>query len=261
HWRRGAGVGKVVDHDAPRALVVDGVVHDGVVLTAGYLDARSHRTGPGDAEGGHVGVVVVMDVVAGDHGAGRGRSRGTGAVLGRGGVVVVEGVGDDAGPVAVPLRVLDPEVPPGVGAREAQSAVLGVHVVEDGVAVGTCAHVVRAVAHVAGVRVGQGPRPLGVADEEPVLGHGRRRVLKIGRRGGQVAPRPGTHADQAASVPAVPPDLVAPVTVDAAEEVAHRQVLDRHTVGLRDLDAVATGRAQALVLWRGAARRRSAGQR
>src|SRR5207249_8787248 len=98
-------------HDAPRALVLDPVVHHRVEHPARDLDPRAYGGLARDAEGRDVRVVVVVDEVPLDEGAGAGSTRAE-AALRRRRVVVVQGVGDDPGLVVVPLRVLDAEVTP-----------------------------------------------------------------------------------------------------------------------------------------------------
>src|SRR5437588_4867503 len=113
--RRRLRVREVVDDDAPRALVLDPVADDGVVAAAGDLDAAAHGSRPGDAGPGNVRIVVVVHVIAFDDGARVGAGRagsavGTGTVLRRWSVVVVQGVGNDPRLVVVPFGVADHEV-------------------------------------------------------------------------------------------------------------------------------------------------------
>src|SRR5207302_9283118 len=49
---------------------------------------------------------------------------------------------------------------------------------------------------------------LGVAREDAVHGHRRRRALVVHGRGGEIGARVAPHADRAAAIAAVPPDLV-----------------------------------------------------
>src|SRR5215470_6834346 len=109
------------------------------------------------------------------------------------------------------------------------------------------ADVVGGVGHVARVGLLDHARAPRVAHEDPVLGQVR--ALQVGRpvhRGGtQVGAGVGAHADLAAAVAAVPPDLVAGPAVPAGpgEVVADGEVLDGHPAGLEDLDAVAADAA------------------
>ena len=205
-----------------------------------------------------------MHVIAFDDGARVGAGRagsavGTGTVLRRWSVVVVQGVGDDPRLVVVPFGVADHEVTAAVCTRVPEGAVLGVHAIEGGVAVGAGPDVEGAVPHVAGVALVDAAGPPGVADEDPVLGHRRVGPRVERRRGREVVAPVRRHARLAAAVAAVPPDPVA-AAASAAQEVAHRQVLHVDAVGL-DLDAVAP--AETGVLNRGvvAARLRRRGSR
>src|SRR5439155_21491697 len=169
---------EVVDQDSPRAVVHDPVADHGVVLAARYLDPGADGRRAGDAERGHVGVVVVVHEVVAEHraraGPGRpGLSGRTRTVLGRRGVVVVQAVRDQAGAVPVDLRALDDQVPAGVRPGVPEGAVLHVRIGDHHVAVGAGADVVRGVAHVAGVGVDQRARSIRVAGEDAVLGHRR----------------------------------------------------------------------------------------
>ena len=166
---------------------------------------------------------------------------GAGAVLRRRGVVVVLAVGDDAAGVLVPLRLLDDQVPAGVGARVAERRVLGVRVGEPRVAVRTRAHVVGRVAHVARVGVLDQPRPVHVAREDAVLAAGRVLAQEHGRRRREIGAVVAVQVHGAGAVATVPPDLVA-AAAGAGQEVACGQVLDRDAVHLEHLDAVAARR-------------------
>src|SRR5205807_2042801 len=123
--------------------------HDGRVLDVGRVARRTVGVGVvveavagvvehgGSGQVGIGGVAVVALDDGGRMGAGgAGAAVGTGAVLGRRGVVVVQGVRDDPRLVVVPLGVADYQMTTAVRARVAEGAVLGVHAVEGGVAVG-----------------------------------------------------------------------------------------------------------------------------
>jgi hypothetical protein len=122
------------------------------------------------------------------------------------------------------------------------------------------ADVVRGVGHVAPVGLLDHARAPRVAHEDPVLGQVR--AVDVGRpvhRGGaQVGAAVGAHADLAALVAAVPPDLVA-VAAGPGEVVADGQVLDGDSAGLVDDDAVPADAAVG-VLERGAGRAGLAGR-
>src|SRR5215470_12263626 len=121
------------------------------------------------------------------------------------------------------------------------------------------ADVVGGVGHVARVGLLDHARAPRIAYEDPVLGQVR--ALQVGRpvhRGGaQVGAGVGAHADLAAAVTAVPPDLVA-VPAGPGQVVADGEVLDGDPAGLPDDDAV-TADPASKVLERGAGRAGLAG--
>ena len=124
-----AAVGVGHDDQSPGAVVLKAVVHDRVVAGAGNRHSGPDRAGRGRSRRGHVGVVVVVDVVVGEHPAGRrpaDRWRDTGragAVL-RGGLVGVLAVGVKAVLVVIELGVLDQQGTAGVGPGVAERVVL-----------------------------------------------------------------------------------------------------------------------------------------
>jgi hypothetical protein len=141
-------IGIVVDEDPPTAVVDEEVVLNGVVTAAGEIDSGANDGSGGNAQGGGVGIVVVVDVVALDEGAGFCGVVGAGAVLRRRRIVVGESAGDDAGLVEVPLGVFANQVAAGVGARVALGAVLRVDVTENGIAVVASTDVEGGVRHI-----------------------------------------------------------------------------------------------------------------
>src|SRR5207244_12687021 len=172
----------------------------------------------------HVRIVVVVDVVlaeerAGVAAGGAPAAAGAGAVLRRRGVVIVLAVGHDAAGVLVPLRLLDDEVPAGVGARVAERRVLGVRVGEPRVAVRAGADVVGRVAHVARVGVLDQPRPVHVAREDAVLAAGRVLAEVHGRGRREVVAVVAVEVHCAGAIAAGPPDWFAGA-LGAAQEVA-----------------------------------------
>ena len=200
----------------------------------------------GRARARHRHVVVVVHEVVREQPAGvrtgrAGASVRAHTVLRRRGVVVVLTVRADAGVVLVELGVPNDEMTAGVRPGVPERRVLGVGVVEHGVAVGAGTDVVVGVGHVAGVGVRDRARPGGVAHEDAVLGARRLRRLPERRRRRQVRAAEGRQIPRAGAVTAVPPDLVAAAA--AAQEVARGEVLERDTVRFEDLDPVATRRA------------------
>jgi len=68
--------------------------------------------------------------------------------------------------------------------------------------------------------------PVGVADEDPVLGLvGNARIEEGGTRG-HIRSSIAAHADLAAAIAAVPPNLVAVIWELVTQKVAYRKVLD-----------------------------------
>ena len=148
------------EQDFPRAVVVDRVPADDVVVVAREHHAAPNGPGSGDARGRDVGVVVVVHGVFREQPAVVRARRTrfacvrTRAVLWRGCVVVVLAVADESRLVVVELRVLDRQVPARVRARVPERAAFRMGVVKDRVAVATRADVVVGVGHVVGVRLG-----------------------------------------------------------------------------------------------------------
>src|SRR3954469_9284490 len=240
--RRHLGVRVGRREDAPRLVPHDAVVDDGVVAATRDHHAgadRSGRSGTGVLR--HVGVVVVVHVVVAPDLA-RSGAGWADAVLRRRRVVVVLRVGHDAALVVVPLTVGDDEVTTRVRPAVAERAVLGPWMVKHRVAVRARADVVGRVVHVARVGLVDAPRAFGVGHEDAVRA-GRITRLPVRRRRGEVVAPVGAHADLAAAVAAVPPDLVA-----LAEEVAGGEVLDVRAVDLVYDDAAAPARPAELLV-------------
>src|SRR5207245_3683893 len=239
--RRWLAVGEVVGHDPPATLPDHLVVYDRVVVPAGDLDPRPDGGLPRDPERRDVGVVVVVDEVVPDERA-RALPIGTSPVLGGGLVVVVQAVRDDAGPVEIELAVLDDQMAAGVRPGIGQRAVLPMAPGEHYVAIGTCPDVVGGVAHVAGIREVEQAGPVRVAGEDPVLGHGRVRLLVVGGGGRKIPAGERAELLHARPVAAVEPDLVALSTGVAGQVVADGEVLHADPVRLEHLDPVSPGR-------------------
>ena len=243
HARR-ALVGEGHEDHAPGAVVDEAVVDDRVVSSARDRHSRPHRTGGGEARGWHVGVVVVVHVVVGEHpavldaGDGRLDAGRAGAVLRRR-VVAVLAVGVKPILVVVELGVLDQQATAGVGARVADRVELRVGLIHRLIAdLPAGPDVVARVVEVG--RVGLVPGSATPVAREDAVGRGRLLRLEVGAGSGQKATREAVAADPAAVVAAVPPDLVTG-GLGAAQEVACGEVLDRDVWRLVDHQAVETG--------------------
>ena len=95
-------------------------------------------------------------------------------------------------------------------------------------------------------------RPAGVGGEDPVGAGGGVGAAVEGRGRREEVAAERSHADLAAAVTAVEPDLVAALAA-AREEVAGGEVLHRDAVGLEDLDPVAAQARRGPKSWSPAA--------